>query len=55
MIIVVAILILFVAHITGAEASLQENNLTYWMEAIMLAAFGVSWLLKGKALRRENV
>ncbi len=28
----------------------RERNLTFWMEAVILAAFGVSWLTQGRAL-----
>lgn len=40
-----------------SETWFKANNMTFWMEAVAVEAFGISWLVKSEVLRRgkENV
>ena len=38
----------------GASTPLENWNPTYWLEAIAIVAFGVSWLTKGEAILRDE-
>jgi len=31
-----------------------KNNLTFWMESIAVESFGISWLVKGEAILKDN-
>jgi hypothetical protein len=50
-------MLLFIATISLSYWLLDEStrhaiSLVFWMEALALWAFGISWLVKGKAMRR---
>jgi hypothetical protein len=45
----VALLVIFV--VSGKDESItwpDDYNLTFWLETVMLLAFGVSWVVKGE-------
>jgi hypothetical protein len=50
-------MLLFIATISLSYWLLDEStrhaiSLVFWMEALAVWAFGISWLVKGKAMRR---
>lgn len=42
------VLIVFLKLMTGVEASLASLRPVFWLEALAVIAFGVSWLVKGE-------
>lgn len=48
------ILVLAVLHITGSGEFMARYNVTYYAEAVMLGAFGVSWLVKGQTILKDK-
>ena len=38
----------------GDESSLARINPVFWLEAIAVAAFGISWLIKGEAILKDE-
>jgi len=54
-IIFLCILVLFAYLIMGkVKPCFKINTLTFWMETIMLLAFGTSWLVKGEGIKFLN-
>lgn len=47
-VILLSILTIFICNIWFAEWT-ERNNIVFYVEAVMLIAFGISWLLKGRA------
>jgi hypothetical protein len=44
----IAILMAFFAE------ELENSSVVFWLETLMLEAFGVSWLIKGETLFRDR-
>ena len=34
------------------ESFFETYNVVFWLETVLIVAFGISWLVKGKAIRR---
>ncbi|MBU2590656.1 MAG: DUF998 domain-containing protein [Nitrospinae bacterium] len=49
-IILLCILALIVIGLTMDQATIDKLSLTFWLEMVMLNAFGISWLVKGEAI-----
>jgi hypothetical protein len=51
-----ALLVIFMRflEIGIPKAYYDEHHLTFWMEAIAVESFGISWLIKGKTLFSDN-
>ncbi len=52
-VIVLCLVLLFVVHIPSIASSVKELNPVFWLEAIALLAFGISWLVKGETLFKD--
>jgi len=49
MLCMIVLLAVYIMEKTGCDITWTETyNITYWLETIMLLAFGISWLVKGK-------
>lgn len=49
------ILVMGIYHLAGGdETSLANLNPIYWLEAIAIVAFGISWLTKGEAILADE-
>ena len=49
------ILLMGIYHLAGGdETSLANLNPIYWLEAIAILAFGISWLTKGEAILADE-
>lgn len=52
---VACILLMGIYHLAGGEdTALAKLNPIYWLEAIAIVAFGVSWLTKGEAILKDE-
>ena len=49
---IVSLLIIAVVKFTVSEKMFRAGNPVFWLETALLVAFGVSWFIKGRALRR---
>ncbi len=54
-IMILAMLVMFVGGFLGLiqENLYQANQITFWMEAVAVEAFGFSWLVKGETLFKD--
>jgi hypothetical protein len=43
------------ANLGGIKVSLAPYNPIFWLEAIAIVAFGISWIVKGEALLKDEV
>ncbi len=49
-----ALILLYKAIFTGIFALLDAMKPVYWLEAVAISAFGLSWLTKGRAILNEK-
>ncbi|HVZ41992.1 MAG TPA: DUF998 domain-containing protein [Candidatus Kapabacteria bacterium] len=54
--VIILLAIAFVAAISPlpADAAIWKFNPVFWMESLAIVAFGVSWLVKGEAILKDN-
>ena len=53
---VLAIALIGVYYLTGGDSSpLAAYNPVFWLEAIAVGAFGISWLIKGEAMLKDEL
>jgi len=48
-----ALILIALAHFLPENSSLYAFNPVFWLECILLEAFGISWLVKGEAILRD--
>jgi hypothetical protein len=51
--ILAALALLLVTKIAKLERTLPDLNLVFWLEALCLQAFGISWMVKGEVILKD--
>ena len=52
---IACILLMGIYHLAGGnDTALADLNPIYWLEAIAIVAFGISWLTKGEAILKDE-
>jgi hypothetical protein len=54
MILCISLIMLYMLVLKGTVDWLEAINPVYWLEAIAISAFGLSWLTKGRAILNEK-
>ena len=52
-IIIISMLFLVILHLKYSQERLDTNIYVFVLEAIMLEAFGISWLIKGETILKD--
>jgi hypothetical protein len=50
----VVLIFIYMVPMKGADSPLQAYRPVYWLEAVAVVAFGISWLTKGEAILKDE-
>ena len=51
------LVLMFVYHLLSKKAAVLADafHVVFWLEAVAIVAFGISWLTKGEAILKDDV
>ena len=49
----VCLILIALVHLVALRAALVALNPTFWLEVVLVEAFGISWLVKGEAILKD--
>jgi hypothetical protein len=51
----ILLMVLYIFLPKATAASLEANHPIFWLEALAILSFGISWLTKGEAILKDQV